>query len=131
MGRIEGLAGRIGWGIGGRVDGRTKKRMIHVSMMVRLAGRMENQDMRGGGNVDAEAVGYSGDAGGGYCMVFGKRGHVWGGICKKLTVDVDWQWVSTLKGTLVLRGDPNSRQIVQTYKKDVCRLSRLCRKGKM
>ncbi len=54
-----------------------------------------------------------------------------GGIGKKLTVDVDWQWVSTLKGTLVLRGDPNSRQLVQTYKKDVWRLSGLCEKRKM
>lgn len=35
----------------GKREGRggllTKKRMIHVSMTVRLAGRMENQDMRG------------------------------------------------------------------------------------
>lgn len=28
--------------------GLTKKRMIHVSMTVRLAGRMENHDMEGG-----------------------------------------------------------------------------------
>lgn len=27
---------------------RRKKRMIHVSMTVRLAGRMENHDMEGG-----------------------------------------------------------------------------------
>lgn len=49
----------MGWGGGGLLagdrlgmeggrGGLTKKRMIHVSMTVRLAGRMENQDMKGG-----------------------------------------------------------------------------------
>ena len=32
----------------GKEGGLTKKRMIHVSMTVRFAGRMENQDMEGG-----------------------------------------------------------------------------------
>ena len=36
-------------GIWGGMEELTKKRMIHVSMILRLEGRRENQDMRGGG----------------------------------------------------------------------------------
>ena len=38
----DGCSGEVGGGL-------TKKRMIHVSRTVRLAGRMENHDMEGGG----------------------------------------------------------------------------------
>ena len=38
--RMDGMEGREEVGL-------TKKRMIHVSTTVRLAGRMENQDMKG------------------------------------------------------------------------------------
>ena len=53
-----GLAG-FGWE--GWRCGLTKKRMIHVSMTVRLAGRMENHDMEGGVDELWEADRYSRD----------------------------------------------------------------------
>lgn len=41
----------------GEGGGLTKKPLIHVSTMVRLAGRMENQGMMGRGNVDSKLAG--------------------------------------------------------------------------
>lgn len=41
----------------GRGGGLTKKPLIHVSTMVKLAGRMENHGMMGRGNVDSKLAG--------------------------------------------------------------------------
>lgn len=102
------ISGDIGKRRGG--EGRlTKKRMIHVSMTVRLAGRMENQDMEGGVKwVGWVADGYSDGTGGFYrmvvvrlwkCLLGGSRGEflgVW-----SLLVRFNWRLASGLTYTCV------------------------------
>lgn len=62
----------MSWPDGGQLGVLTKKRMIHVSMTVRLAGRMENHDIESRADEVFESDRCSRNFGGVYSMAFVK-----------------------------------------------------------